>query len=65
VEELIARWTSFGLGTIGLGLIAVYPIIRIIDTREQADIQRALAPLLSVSLWWALSIAWGRPETVD
>jgi hypothetical protein len=49
-EKLIARVMAVGLGLIGVAFFAVYPITRVAANRDRADIDRALAPLVSVPL---------------
>lgn len=50
MENWIARITAIGVGLIGVAFLAVYPLTRTTATRERADIDRALTPLVSVPL---------------
>jgi hypothetical protein len=50
VERLIATFGSLLLTLAGVALITILPVTRSRAARDQADIQRALVPLLEVSL---------------
>jgi hypothetical protein len=50
VENWIARVIALALGLIGVAFLAVFPLMQTKAARERADIDRALAPLLSVPL---------------
>jgi hypothetical protein len=50
MERLTAKFGSVLLALAGVALITILPVARSIAARDQADIQRALVPLLEVSL---------------
>src|SRR5438094_8642411 len=50
MENLVARMIGLGLAFVGVAFLSVYPVTRRADARERADIDRALAPLVSVPL---------------
>ena len=50
MEHWIARVIGGLLSLLGVGLLSVYPLTRLAASRDESDINRALAPLLKVPL---------------